>query len=107
MANTIYRQLHNSKTHAQGNDPACPICKRHIAVADAIHDVNALLVCGFQGPNNSDMSFYYLPNGQPFIVHNYANDSGFEIYVVLSGGNSTKGTLDALRQLATKGDGHE
>jgi hypothetical protein len=98
---TLNRQLHGSKTHKQGNDPACPVCQRHIAVADAIKEVDARHLCGFTGPNESDMSFYALPNGQTFIVQNYKNDAGFEIYATISHNNSTKDTLDSLRQLAT------
>lgn len=98
---TIYRTLHQSKTHAQGNDPNCPVCQRHIAVADAIAEVGAIHLCGFSGPNDSDLSFYGLPNGRTFIVQNYAKDAGFEIYTAISRGNKTKDTLDALRQLAT------
>lgn len=86
---TLYRQLHNSKTHAQGNDPNCPVCQRHIQVADALSDVNARRVCDLPGPNDSDMTFYMLPNGQP-IVHNYAKDAGFEIYATISHSNRTK-----------------
>lgn len=97
---TIYRTLHNSKTHALGNDPSCPVCLRHIQVADAISDVNARRVCDIKGPNNSSITFYMLPNGQPFILQNYANDAGFEIFATISHSNRTKDTLDSLRQLA-------
>lgn len=97
---TLYRQLHNSKTHAQGNDPNCPVCQRHIQVADALSDVNARHVCSLQGPAGSDMEFYMLPNGQPIIVQTYANDNGFEIFGTISHNNRTKDTLDSLRQLA-------
>lgn len=97
---TLYRQLHNSKTHAQGNDPNCPVCRRHVQVADALSDVNARRVCDLQGPNGSDMTFYMLPNGQPIIVQNYANDNGFEVFCTISHNNRTEDTLNSLRQLA-------
>lgn len=97
---TLYRQLHGSKTHAQGNDPACPVCQRHIKVGNALRDVNARHVCDLQGPSGSDMSFYMLPNGQPIIVQTYANDAGFEIFGAISHSIRTQDTLDALQKLA-------
>jgi len=97
---TLYRSLHNSKTHAQGNDPNCPVCQRHVQVADAISDVNARRVCDLEGPNGSEMTFYMLPNGQPFILQNYAKDAGFEIFGTISHSNRTQDTLDSLKQLA-------
>lgn len=97
---TLTRRLHQSKTHAQGNDPACPVCQRHVKVADAIKEVDARHLCGFDGPNGSDLSFYALPNGRIFIVQNYKEDAGFEIYGAISRSNSTDDTLDALRDLA-------
>jgi len=97
---TLYRQLHNSKTHAKGNDPNCPVCKRHVQVADAISDVNARHISDSQGPAGSTMAFYMLPNGRPFIVQNYADDNGFEMFAPIADGNRTQDTLDALRQLA-------
>lgn len=98
---TINRKLHKSKTHAQGNDPICPVCQRHIAVADAIKEVDARQLCGIQGPNESDLSFYVLPNGEVFILQNYKDDAGFEIYATISHNNNTQDTLNSLKQLAT------
>jgi hypothetical protein len=98
---TIYRTLHKSKTHAQGNDPNCPICRRHIAVAETIKEVGATHLFNIQGPNDSDLGFYNLPNGRVFIVQNYKDDNGFEIYAAISHNSSTQATLDMLRQLAT------
>lgn len=97
---TLYRKLHNSNTHAQGNDPSCPACQRHTQVADALADVNARRVCDLQGPGGSDMTFYMLPNGQPVILQNYADDNGFEIFGPIAQGNRTDDTLSGLRQLA-------
>lgn len=97
---SLYRTLHKSKTHAHGNDPNCPVCQRHVAVADAIEDIGARVLCDFQGPNGSDMSFYVLPNGEVFILQNYKEDLGFEIYATISSNNNTADTLNSLRQLA-------
>lgn len=97
---TLYRQLHESKTHAQGNDPACPVCQRHIRVNAILAELGAKGVADISGPNNSDMSFYVLPNGSTFILHWYADDNGFEMYRPMSTSNRVEDTFMELTRLA-------
>jgi hypothetical protein len=97
---TLYRQLHNSKTHAQGNDPTCPLCIRQRRVSDEIAKVGARHLCEVKGPNEGSLSFYILPNGEPFIVQWFTNDEGFEIYCTISHTNSIDDTFQSLEKLA-------
>ena len=93
---TIARQLHNSKTHARGNDPNCPVCTRHALIADTLERINAGHLSAVDGPNRSTLSFYALPGGRVVIVQQYDDDHGFEIYRPAHDGNKTADTIDAL-----------
>lgn len=97
---TLYRQLHGSKTHAQGNDPACPVCVRHIKLADVLHDIGAKQLSIVEGPNGADMAFYGLPSGGTLIIQRYPKDTGFEVYCPVTRSNLMADTLVAIRAYA-------
>jgi len=99
---TLYRQLHKSATHKQGNDPACPVCQRHVKMGNLLSELGARQLSSVDGPIGSTLSFYLLPNGITFILQWYAEDAGFEMYGPLAHSNRVEDTFFALSQLAAQ-----
>lgn len=99
---TLYQELHRSKTHKVGNDPACPICQRHKAVSEILDTVSAHHLCDTIGPDGGALAFYSLPNGATIILQWFKNDHGFEMYRPLSLSNRIEDAFMALSQLAAE-----
>ena len=100
---TLNRQLHNSKSHKQGNDPACPVCQRFKQFSELIEEIGARHITDVKGPLDSELSFYVVA-GKTFIVQWFGRDhvDGFDIYGVLTTSTKTLETFDALRSYASR-----
>ena len=100
---TLNRQLHGSKTHKAGSDPACPVCKRFKDFSRLIHEIGAQHTCDVAGPLDSTLSFYIV-SGKTFIVQWFGKDGvdGFDVYRVLTTSNLVAATFDALRSYASR-----
>ena len=95
---TLTQQLHGSKTHKIGNDPACPQCVRHVQLADALRAIDAKQIASIDGPNGSTLGYYTTAHGV-LIVQWYAKEQGFEVYVPICRSNKIADTLNAMRAL--------
>lgn len=97
------RQLHGSKTHKQGNDPACPVCQRFRQFSELIDEIGARHTMDVDGPLDSVLSFYIV-SGKTFVVQWFGKDKvdGFDIYGVLTTSNKVTDTFTALRSYASR-----
>jgi hypothetical protein len=66
--------------------------------------VQARFLSEVDGPNESKLAFYALPNGQVIIVQWFAEFLGFEMYCTINTSGLIADTFEMLEQLAAIGN---
>lgn len=95
---TLSQQLHKSKTHKPGNDPACPVCVRHSRLSETLEAIHARQIASIDGPNGSTLGFYSTRHGV-LIVQWFAEEQGFEVYTPICNSAKIDDTLNAMRAI--------